>query len=47
MWILEDTVPAVPTKHWIFFYSESKATGSFQSASEVQVKVRKGSIESA
>ena len=30
-----------------FFYSENKALGSFQSASGVQFRVSRGSIESA
>ena len=34
---------------WIFWFfnSENKAQGSFQSASGVQMKVHRGSIESA
>ena len=38
------------TKKYIYIsivYSENKAPGSFQSASGVQMKVHKGSIESA
>ena len=31
----------------VFLYFENKAPGSFQSASSVQMKVRRGSIESA